>query len=241
MRISSEMERKQAVEKAREEVKVNLHRAEAEYGRLKGQYLVEQARRKTAHNKLVELMGNIRVICRVRPINQTELKTGLGQDCTSYPMEAPDENIKDTNLNTGIKRVAQELRVMEEERDQLEVKREQVLHEKSASALELGQGADSGSAKFQFLRFTVQKTRDPNAKACMLQRLSFYEEDKDPHKHRGSNVIGGEGGGSACDAPSGAGLRGRVFVVGAGEAVASAVAKTDDVWPRWCGRPAISC
>ena len=59
-------------------------------------------------------MGNIRVICRVRPINKTELRTGLGQDCTAYPAEAPDENIiikqplpskkKDTDSSEGSSR-----------------------------------------------------------------------------------------------------------------------------------------
>ena len=54
---------------------------------------MEHTRRKIAHNKLVEMMGNIRVICRVRPINKTEISSGLGQDCTRYPAESADENI----------------------------------------------------------------------------------------------------------------------------------------------------
>jgi hypothetical protein len=29
----------------------------------------------------------------VRPINKTELATGMGQDCTAYPFEGADENI----------------------------------------------------------------------------------------------------------------------------------------------------
>lgn len=61
--------------------------------RLQELYQTEHARRKIAHNKLVEMMGNIRVICRVRPINKTEIKSGLGQDCTAYPSEGADENI----------------------------------------------------------------------------------------------------------------------------------------------------
>ena len=55
MRISSEAERKQAVEKARTDVQRHLTRAEADFRRLKEQYQVEQTRRKAAHNKLIEL------------------------------------------------------------------------------------------------------------------------------------------------------------------------------------------
>jgi hypothetical protein len=29
----------------------------------------------------------------VRPINKTEINSGKGQDCTSYPFEGADENI----------------------------------------------------------------------------------------------------------------------------------------------------
>jgi len=37
---------------------------EKDYAHLQEQYQVEYARRKISHNKLIEMMGNIRVICR---------------------------------------------------------------------------------------------------------------------------------------------------------------------------------
>jgi kinesin family protein C2/C3 len=93
MRIASEAERKKAVEAARQEVEGHLLDSERRLTHLQEQYQIEHARRKISHNKLIEMMGNIRVICRVRPINKTELATGQGQDCTAYPTEAADENI----------------------------------------------------------------------------------------------------------------------------------------------------
>lgn len=93
MRVSSEAERKVAVDNARKEMELLIEEGKRKYDYLNEQYQVEHTRRKNVHNKLVELMGNIRVICRVRPINKTEINSGLGQDCTSYPEEAADENI----------------------------------------------------------------------------------------------------------------------------------------------------
>jgi len=93
MRITSEAERKKAVEGARREVEGHLLDSERRLTHLQEQYQIEHTRRKQSHNKLIELMGNIRVICRVRPINKTEISSGQGQDCTAYPTEAADENI----------------------------------------------------------------------------------------------------------------------------------------------------
>ena len=41
------------------------------------------------HNKLIEIQGNIRVICRARPVLEVELKQGggAGVDVTDFPAE----------------------------------------------------------------------------------------------------------------------------------------------------------
>jgi hypothetical protein len=64
MRVSSEAERKIAVDNAKMELELTLKEAHRKYDYLNEQYQLEHNRRKQAHNKLVEMMGNIRVICR---------------------------------------------------------------------------------------------------------------------------------------------------------------------------------
>ena len=49
-------------------------------------YHQENKSRKAIHNKLMELQGNIRVICRVRPVLEFERKTGqVKPRLTRYP------------------------------------------------------------------------------------------------------------------------------------------------------------
>jgi hypothetical protein len=43
--------------------------------------------RKKIHNKLLDIQGNIRVICRVRPILEVERRSGEDVDVTEVPTE----------------------------------------------------------------------------------------------------------------------------------------------------------
>jgi len=48
-------------------------------------YTKESKLRKSLHNKLIELQGNIRVVCRVRPILDVEKDQGKDADITNFP------------------------------------------------------------------------------------------------------------------------------------------------------------
>lgn len=50
-------------------------------------YTKENKTRKAIHNKLLELQGNIRVICRVRPMLEVERKSGEDSDVTGFPSD----------------------------------------------------------------------------------------------------------------------------------------------------------
>ncbi|KAM1717236.1 hypothetical protein COP2_025377 [Malus domestica] len=49
-----------------------------EHKLLKKKYLDESSERKRLYNEMIELKGNIRVFCRCRPLNQTEISSGSG-------------------------------------------------------------------------------------------------------------------------------------------------------------------
>ncbi|KAB2630167.1 carboxy-terminal kinesin 2-like [Pyrus ussuriensis x Pyrus communis] len=49
-----------------------------EHELLKKKYLDELSERKRLYNEVIELKGNIRVFCRCRPLNQTEISSGSG-------------------------------------------------------------------------------------------------------------------------------------------------------------------
>jgi kinesin family protein C2/C3 len=57
----------------------------AERDEFQQMYLKENKLRKTIHNKLLEIQGNIRVICRVRPVLEVERRSGEGVDVTEFP------------------------------------------------------------------------------------------------------------------------------------------------------------
>jgi hypothetical protein len=67
-------ELKEFVETAQKERKTAFE----ERDKHKGNYTKERKMRITLHNQLVELQGNIRVICRVRPVNDYELESTNG-------------------------------------------------------------------------------------------------------------------------------------------------------------------
>lgn len=48
-------------------------------------YTKERKLRKKIHNRLLEIQGNIRVICRVRPILEVERRSGEDVDVTEIP------------------------------------------------------------------------------------------------------------------------------------------------------------
>ena len=52
-------------------------------------YTEEAVHRAKLYNRVMELQGNIRVLCRVRPILPHELAKGsdLAKDCTEFPVE----------------------------------------------------------------------------------------------------------------------------------------------------------
>ncbi|CAN8255730.1 unnamed protein product [Cochlearia groenlandica] len=53
-----------------------LHQLTSENGALKKQYLEESSERKRLYNEVIELKGNIRVFCRCRPLNQSDISNG---------------------------------------------------------------------------------------------------------------------------------------------------------------------
>ena len=65
-------------------------------------YSQERQRRKQIHNKLLELQGNIRVICRVRPVLEMECKHAAGDeiDVTEFPTEEEIVITKDPSTKT---------------------------------------------------------------------------------------------------------------------------------------------
>ena len=62
----------------------NQHLAEASVELMKIQYAKERKLRIKLHNTLIDLQGNIRVLCRVRPVSasERELEDGLGAEVT---------------------------------------------------------------------------------------------------------------------------------------------------------------
>jgi kinesin family protein C2/C3 len=92
----------QAAEQAEREKQAALQQAAAEHAQamesvraaLQAQvdenrrlYLKESALRKRVHNELMDLKGNIRVYCRVRPVLNHEVKSGQGNVVVEFPEE----------------------------------------------------------------------------------------------------------------------------------------------------------
>lgn len=68
-------------------------RAEVEHEILhfKNMYLSELTKRREIHNRLLEIQGNIRVFCRVRPIQDIERETELASEAVSF---SDDQSLK---------------------------------------------------------------------------------------------------------------------------------------------------
>lgn len=85
--VSKDAEREVALSEQRADAKALVDKANAEKFEFLELYTKENKARKIIHNKLLELQGNIRVICRVRPILEVERRSGEDVDVTSFPSD----------------------------------------------------------------------------------------------------------------------------------------------------------
>lgn len=76
----------EALELYQKECEEKVNMAENKVEDFKGLYAKESNLRKKVHNDLMDLKGNIRVYCRVRPLNEQELKQE-NTDVIEYPLE----------------------------------------------------------------------------------------------------------------------------------------------------------
>ena len=85
-RQDMQAEQDRAVASARQAAQMEVMAMEEEKADMEAKLIEEVKKRRLLHNKVIELQGNIRVYCRVRPVNDTEIKTGEGDIVTSYPL-----------------------------------------------------------------------------------------------------------------------------------------------------------
>jgi hypothetical protein len=99
-----EKEKKFEIENAlkvlKEEMQVFVDKANAEREEHLANYTKERKLRKKIHNKLLEVQGNIRVICRVRPVLEVERKSGEDVDVTEVPNDEELLVQRDTQTKT---------------------------------------------------------------------------------------------------------------------------------------------
>jgi len=86
-RQEMEQARELALETLRKETEEKVAVAQEETENFKALFYAEAAARKSIHNRLIELQGNIRVFCRVRPVLQVEEESGAGQKVVEFPGE----------------------------------------------------------------------------------------------------------------------------------------------------------
>lgn len=63
--------------------------------------LQERKLRKKIHNRLLEIQGNIRVLCRIRPILEVERRSGEDVDITEVPNEEELYVQRDQQVSAG--------------------------------------------------------------------------------------------------------------------------------------------
>lgn len=95
-----EAEKAQAIQSTRTEMQGLVDRANAERDEHLANYTKERVMRKRIHNKLLEIQGNIRVICRIRPINDIERRTGEDVDVTEIINEDEFYVQRDSQMKT---------------------------------------------------------------------------------------------------------------------------------------------
>lgn len=74
-----EEEKKSIAMSVREELQSSIDKACADRDVYFHLYSIETKQRREIHDKLMEVQGNIRVICRVRPVLELELEVGSAQ------------------------------------------------------------------------------------------------------------------------------------------------------------------
>jgi kinesin family protein C2/C3 len=97
LRSEWDSEKRVEIQNVRDELKALVDKSLAEKEEFYQLYIKENKARKSIHNKLIELQGNIRVICRVRPVLDVEKKVGQDQLVTEFPT---DEDVIITKDNT---------------------------------------------------------------------------------------------------------------------------------------------
>lgn len=78
---------KLAVQATRQEMQILIDRSDRALSELEEKYAQESHKRRMLHNRLVELQGNIRVFCKVRPILQIEEESGSNAIVVEFPAE----------------------------------------------------------------------------------------------------------------------------------------------------------
>eukprot|EP00903_Cladosiphon_okamuranus_P018576 g17099.t1 len=84
-RLQAESQEK--IEATKKEMEAEIEAAKVARDEANALYAKENRGRKAIHNKLMELQGNIRVLARVRPMLEVELKSGKDADVTSFPAD----------------------------------------------------------------------------------------------------------------------------------------------------------
>jgi predicted nucleic acid-binding Zn-ribbon protein len=85
LEVRKDEERNQMLENLKKSMQKIVDDAMQEKEEYLALYTKENKLRKSIHNKLLEYQGNIRVICRVRPVLDVERRAGEDVDVTSYP------------------------------------------------------------------------------------------------------------------------------------------------------------
>jgi hypothetical protein len=81
------VEKQQALENLQSEFRNLIDEANLEREEYYQLYCKENKARKAIHNKLMDIQGNIRVICRVRPVVDVERRVGQDQLVTDFPTD----------------------------------------------------------------------------------------------------------------------------------------------------------
>jgi hypothetical protein len=87
LREALQADKEAALASLQELMTAKVNNALADTENYKQLFYEESAARKQIHNRLIELQGNIRVLCRVRPIVEVEEQSGEGGSVVDFPDE----------------------------------------------------------------------------------------------------------------------------------------------------------